>query len=79
MNSPFGDSRDALSSGELTVCSRSLVNLTVGESDETIRCVLLALVVCAQARAEVQSWQFRDASLFADDGFNAFFTGPAET
>ncbi len=39
--------------------------------------VLLALVVCAQARAEVQSWQFRDASLFADDGFNAFFTGPA--
>jgi hypothetical protein len=39
--------------------------------------VLLALVVCAQARAEMQSWQFKDASLFADDGFNAFFTGPA--
>jgi hypothetical protein len=39
--------------------------------------VLLALLVSVQARAEVQTWLFQGAELFADDGPFALITGPA--
>src|SRR4051794_5017592 len=39
--------------------------------------VLLLLLVCAQAQAQIQTWSFQGAQLFADDGEDALFTGPA--
>ena len=39
--------------------------------------LLLAVVASVQAHAEVQTWRLQNADLFADDGPNAFFTGPA--
>lgn len=41
--------------------------------------VMLALLISVQARAEVQTWLFQGADLFADDGPYAFITGPAGT
>ena len=38
--------------------------------------LLLALLISVQARAEVQTWLFEGADLFADDGPYAFLTGP---
>jgi hypothetical protein len=39
--------------------------------------VLLAVLASVQAHAEVQTWRLQNADLFADDGPDAFFTGPA--
>jgi len=38
---------------------------------------LLLLMACAQAHAQIQTWSFQGAQLFADDGADAWFTGPA--
>jgi len=38
---------------------------------------LLLLMACAQAHAQIETWSFQGAQLFADDGADAWFTGPA--
>ena len=38
---------------------------------------LLTLMVCAHAHAQIQTWSFQNAQLYADDGNYAYFVGPA--
>ena len=38
---------------------------------------VLLLMACAQAHAQIQTWSFQGAQLFADDSEDAWYTGPA--
>jgi hypothetical protein len=39
--------------------------------------VLLTLIMCAQAHAQIQTWAFHDAQLYADPGEDVTVPGPA--